>query len=163
MSPLSVSVNEGQLITKNHKSFFELTYEFDLLLILSELLLLLGLLSVGGRFVSNGMTTKSFYDEFLTFCQYNNLSLAEIGTFVSLFFGFIIFDIFMSFVQEDGSDIFFIFIFIFVFNMFVFLFLAIDVQYYYLISSISGGDLTTRVIFFDFVNNFLCLLRIFFC
>jgi hypothetical protein len=32
-----------------------------------------------------------------------------------------------------------------------------------MISSVSSGDLTARVIAFDIINNFLCILRIFFC
>jgi hypothetical protein len=51
----------------------------------------------------------------------------------------------------------------FVVLLFFFLILGSDVQYYYMISSISNGDLTLRVIIFDIINNFLCVLRIFFC
>jgi len=42
-------------------------------------------------------------------------------------------------------------------------FLAADVQFYFLISSISGGELTLRILYTDIVNNALCLLRVFFC
>jgi hypothetical protein len=53
--------------------------------------------------------------------------------------------------------------FIFVVLLFFFLLIGTDIQYYYMISSISNGDLVFRVICFDVINNFLCVLRIFFC
>lgn len=38
-----------------------------------------------------------------------------------------------------------------------------DVQAYYTLCCVGSGDLTTRVILTDMLNNFLCVLRIFFC
>lgn len=83
--------------------------------------------------------------------------------FLPFFLGFLIFDLFISAVDEDVTDVFSYFMFVFVVLLFFFLILGTDVQYYYMISSISNGDLTLRVIVFDVINNFLCILRIFFC
>ncbi len=104
-----------------------------------------------------------FYDDLITFCILNNLSITEIGIFCSLFIGFFIFDIFICALDEDITDVFFYFMFLFIILLFFFLFFGIDVQYYFMISSVSSGDLTIRVILFDIINNFLCILRIFFC
>jgi hypothetical protein len=108
-------------------------------------------------------TMRLFYDDIITFCQVNNLSVAEISSFLSLCLGFIIFDIFSCIVEEDVTDVFFYLMFCLVFGLFLFLTISVDVQYHYMISSTSAGDLSTRVIIFDIINNFLCVLRIFFC
>jgi hypothetical protein len=127
---------------------------------LLALLLVLGFSSKVGALFSN---VKVFYDDIITFCKTNNVSLVEVGVFFSFFLGFIIFDIFLSGVDEDVTDVFSYFMFMFVILLFFFLILGTDIQYYYMISSISNGDLALRVICFDVINNFLCMLRIFFC
>jgi hypothetical protein len=106
---------------------------------------------------------RPFYDDAITFCKLNNVSVAEVGVFFSFFLGFIIFDIFICSSDEDVTDVFSYFMVVFVILLFFFLILGIDIQYYYMISSVSSGDLTARVIAFDIINNFLCILRIFFC
>lgn len=103
-----------------------------------------------------------FYDDLVTLCKYNNLSLTEIAVTATLSVGFIFFDIFVSFGEEDVVDSLNYLILLFVILTFVFLILAVDVQYFFMVSN-AGGDLTLRVIAFDLVNNVLCALRVFFC
>jgi len=47
--------------------------------------------------------------------------------------------------------------------MFFFLSIAIDIQYFYSMSNTSNGDVSVRLLFFDILNNFLGILRIFLC
>lgn len=103
-----------------------------------------------------------FYDDLVTLCKYNNLSLTEIAVAATLSVGFVFFDIFVSFAEEDVIDSLNYLILLFIILTFVFLLLAVDVQYFFMVSN-AGGDLTLRVIAFDLVNNVLCALRVFFC
>ena len=121
------------------------------------------LLGYAARLVGILAQPRVFYDDVVTFCKANNVSLGEVGVFFSLFLGFVLFDLFLCAVDEDVTDVFSYFMVTFVALLFFFLLLGIDVQYYYMISSVSSGDLTARVIAFDIINNFLCVLRIFFC
>jgi hypothetical protein len=142
---------------------FELMYSIDLGLLLVEVLVVLLVLAASSRVTALFANTRVFYDDIVTFCKTNNISFTEVGVFFSFFLGFIIFDLFISSADEDVTDVFSYFMFVFVILLFFFLVLGTDVQYYYMISSISNGDLTLRVICFDVINNFLCILRIFFC
>jgi hypothetical protein len=142
---------------------FEICYSFDWLLIIVECLFLVFLLNFSSRVVDLFSNIRIFYDDIITFCKLNNISVTEVGVFFSFFLGFIVFDIFICSVDEDVTDVFSYFMVTFVVLLFFFLILGTDVQYYYMISSVSSGDLTTRVIAFDVINNFLCILRIFFC
>jgi len=147
----------------NVRWLFELVYSADLFLVVVELLavvLVLGFLTRVTSLFSNALV---FYDDVSTFCQTNNISFTEVGTLLTFFLGFLVFDIFISASDEDITDVFSYFMLGFVILLFFFLILGSDVQYYYMISSISNGDLTLRVICFDVINNFLCILRIFFC
>lgn len=141
----------------------ELAYSFDWLLVVAEAAFLVFLLGYAARAVNFFSQLRVFYDDVVTFCKANNVSFLEVGIFFSLFLGFILFDLFLCAVDEDVTDVFSYFMVTFVALLFFFLVLGIDVQYYYMISSVSSGDLTARVIAFDVINNFLCVLRIFFC
>lgn len=103
-----------------------------------------------------------FYDDIVTLCKYNNISLTEVAVTTTLIVGFIFFDIFVSFAEDDVVDTLNYLILIFVILTFVFLLIAVDVQYFFMISN-AGGDITFRVICFDLINNLLCALRVFFC
>jgi len=138
-------------------------YAADILLILLEVLAIILALNLASRITYMFSNTKVFYDDIITFCQNNNISLTEVAVFLTLILGFLVFDIFISIADEDITDVFSFFMLGFVIILFFFLVLGSDVQYYYMISSISNGDLTLRVICFDVINNFLCILRIFFC
>jgi len=142
---------------------FDMVYSADLFLIAVEVVVLLLVLGFSARVTNLFANTRVFYDDIVTFCKVNNISLTEVGVFFTFFLGFLIFDLFISAVDEDVTDVFSYFMFVFVVLLFFFLILGTDVQYYYMISSISNGDLTLRVIVFDVINNFLCILRIFFC
>lgn len=160
----AVSGSSLTTVTLQIKWFFELIYSFDVLLICVELLTLIFLLNLTLPITKSFKSSiRIFYDDIVTFCQMGNLSVTEIGVFFSFCLGFILFDVFMCSVDEDVTDVFSYFMLVFVFLLFFFLILGIDIQYFYMVSNISGGDLTTRVVVFDVINNFLCVLRIFFC
>lgn len=135
----------------------------DPLLVVVELTILGVLVAAGMGLLSSQPTSNTFYDDIATFCKTNNLALTEIATFLSLALGFLIFDIFSCAVEEDVTDVFFFFMLVFVIALFFFLLINTDVQYFYMVSSASSGDLTVRAAVFDAINNFLCVLRIFFC
>lgn len=106
---------------------------------------------------------RTFYDDLVTFCKQNSLSVVEVLTVTTVMLGFCIFDLFASVSEEDVVDTISNALFVFVLVLFAALLLAVDIQYIYMVSSVSGGDFTIRVILSDLVNNFLCALRIFFC
>jgi len=142
---------------------FEFVYSVDLAILLVEVLAFIAVLNFAARATALFANTRVFSDDIVTFCKSNNISFTEVGVFFSFFLGFLIFDIFVCGVDEDVTDVFSYLMFIFVILLFFFLILGTDVQYFYMISSISNGDLTLRVVGFDVINNFLCMLRIFFC
>lgn len=103
------------------------------------------------------------YDDIVTFCQVRGVSVVEIFGLLTFALGFIFFDMFVSLAEDDSLEaLSYVFATIIVCAVLL-LFLAADVQFYFLISSISGGELTLRVLYTDIVNNALCLLRVFFC
>lgn len=137
--------------------------ELDVALLGAELLMVaiaLGLAPALRRLLRMG---RVFYDDLVSFCAYNNLSLTELATFIGVSGGFIVFDLFASISEEDLADTLSYGLLILVILLFFFLLLAVDIQYFYMVSSVSSGDLTTRTVVSDLVNNFLCALRIFFC
>lgn len=121
---------------------------------------MLGALS---RFSSLLRANRLFYDDLVTFSVANNISLTELGTLFSLVGGFILLDLFLSVSEEDLADTASYGLLLLVLGLFFFLLLAVDVQYLYMVSSVSSGDLTIRTVVSDITNNFLCALRIFFC
>jgi hypothetical protein len=103
------------------------------------------------------------YVDLITFCQHRNISVVEVFSVLTFFLGFIFFDVFVTLAEDDVLEaISYVFLIIIILAVLL-LILAVDIQYYYLISSISGGELTLRLLYADIVNNILCLLRIFFC
>jgi len=117
---------------------------------------------MGARWLAFNASRSVFYDDVVTLFKYNNLSLTEVAVTTTLVVGFVFFDIFVSFAEEDVVDTFNYLILLFVILTFIFLLIAVDVQYFFMISN-AGGDLTLRIICFDLINNFLCALRVFFC
>lgn len=103
-----------------------------------------------------------FYDDIVTLCKYNNVSLTEVAVTLTLVVGFVFFDIFVSFAEDDVIDTLNYLILLFIVLTFVFLLIAVDLQYFFMVSN-AGGDVTLRVICFDLINNLLCALRVFFC
>jgi len=103
------------------------------------------------------------YDDIVTFCQVRGVSVTEVFGLLTFALGFIFFDMFVTLAEDDSLEaLSYVFASVIVCAV-ILLFLAADVQFYFLISSISGGELTLRVLYTDTVNNGLCLLRIFFC
>jgi len=88
--------------------------------------------------------------------------VTELAVTATLTAGFVFFDIFLSFAEDDVIDTLNYLILLFVILTFVFLLLAVDVQYFFMISN-AGGDFTLRIVVFDLINNLLCALRVFFC
>jgi hypothetical protein len=103
------------------------------------------------------------YDDIVTFCQLRGVSVTEIFGLLTFALGFVFFDMFVSLAEDDSLEaLSYVFASVIICAV-VLLFLAADVQFYFLISSISGGELTLRILYTDIVNNALCLLRVFFC
>lgn len=136
--------------------------DLDFLLIVVEILIFALALGLSPYLSGLTKTIRTFYDDLVSFCVYNNLSLTELATLLSLSGGFIIFDLFASVSEEDLADTMSYGLLVLVLLLFIFLFLAVDIQYFYMVSSVSSGDLTIRTVLSDLVNNFLCALRIFF-
>lgn len=149
-------------ITSVTPTFFPLLLALDPALVVVELFFVAALCLSLNKLVFFQSGRQLFYDDLVTLCKYNNLSLTEIAVTATLSVGFIFFDIFVSFGEEDVIDSLNYLILLFVILTFVFLILAVDVQYFFMVSN-AGGDLTLRVIVFDLVNNVLCALRVFFC
>lgn len=135
----------------------------DVFLLIAELAIVCMLLG-GFSFVlqRTGFRTHGYHD-IVTLCQQRGVSMAEVFSLVSFMFGFILFDAFVTMAEDDALEaISYIFAAVVLLAV-VLLGIAVDVQYYFLISSISGGEQTLRLLYTDTVNNVLCLLRIFFC
>jgi len=135
----------------------------DPLLLVGEVALV-GLLIGGGLRVGLRAWGASVgYADLVAFCQVRSISLAEVFSLVTFAVGFVLFDAFVTLAEDDvleGVSL----VFVSIIGLAVILLgLAVDVQYFYMISSISGGELTLRIIYADLVNNALCLLRVFFC
>lgn len=143
--------------------FSDFLFHIDLFLIILELLLVLFIFLLIFNRISNFFIITKFYDNILNFFKYNNISFLEISITCTLFLSFYVFDIFLSFSEDDFSDTFFYLILIFIVLMFFFLSIAIDIQYFYSMSNTSNGDVSVRLLFFDILNNFLGILRIFLC
>jgi len=118
------------------------------------------------RFSANGQfwaRAQSGYDAVLTLCQQRGISVAEVFSLVTFMLGYLVFDMFILMAEDDLLEaVSYVFGGV-ICAALVLLMLAVDVQYYYMISAISGGEATLRVFYTDVVNNGLCLLRVFFC
>jgi len=109
-----------------------------------------------------GFRTHGYHD-IVTLCQQRGISVAEAFSLITFMVGFILFDAFVTMAEDDALEaISYVFAGLIALAVLL-LGIAVDVQYYYLISSISGGEQTLRLLYTDTVNNVLCLLRIFFC
>ena len=154
---------EGFNFNTNNFNLIDFIYDIDVLLIVLELFILLVYFSSYSNYIKVYKKLNIFYDDVIIFFQKNNISLAEFAVFFTLFLGFIFFDIFISFNEDDFLDSFvFFFIILFIFTFFFF-FIFLDVQYFYLISSTSNGSYLIRSLIFDIINNLLCILRILIC
>lgn len=103
------------------------------------------------------------YDAIVTLCQQRGLSAAEIFSLTTFVLGYLVFDMFVIMAEDDMLEaVSYVFGGI-IGSAVLLLVLAVDVQYYFMISAISGGEATLRIFYTDIVNNGLCLLRVFFC
>ena len=150
-------------ITFSINTFSEIMFHVDFFIIILEILLIAFIFLLLFSKMSNFFVTTKFYDNILNFFKYNNLSFLEVTVTCTLFVSFYVFDIFLSFSEDDSIDTFFYLILIFIVIMFFFLSIAMDIQYFYSMSNTSNGDITIRLLFFDILNNFLSILRIFLC
>jgi hypothetical protein len=135
----------------------------DIGLVLAELLLFLGIGVRLLKIINLGKIHQLFYDDFITFCQQNGISVTEVVTLTSAAIGLLVFDIFFAFSEEDPADVLSYGILAFVGITILGLLLAMDVFYYFMISGVGSGSATARAVGTDLVNNVLCLLRVFFC
>ena len=135
----------------------------DPFLLLGELALVALLLGAGLTLAGRLRGAALGYADVVAFCQARSISLAETFGLLTFGLGFVLFDAFVTLAEDDvleGVS----YLFLGVIGLAVgLLAVAVDLQYYYMVSSISGGELTLRLLYADLVNNALCLLRIFFC
>ena len=103
------------------------------------------------------------YQDFVAACKNSGLSLTELGVAITLGAGLLLFDIFVSLSEDDPTDTLGYGVLILVMATFALWGLAVDTQAYYTLCCVGSGDLTTRLILTDALNNGLCALRIFFC
>jgi hypothetical protein len=142
---------------------FELAYSLDLALLVAEACALALLASVAAPLASRWGGRGAFYDDLSTFCQQANISLTEVAAFTTTLVAFLALDAFLCSSDEDVADAVSALLMGLVLLLFVFLALGVDVQYYYMVSSAGSADPSARSALLDAANNFLCLLRIFFC
>lgn len=106
---------------------------------------------------------QPLYDDVVTALKKHGLSVTEVLVLVTSTIGFIFFDAFVALSEEDIFEVVNYALLLVVLAAATLLVFALDVQYYYAISSVSGGEATIRLVCQDLQNNFLCLLRIFSC
>lgn len=135
----------------------------DPLLLLFELALLVLVISWVVSFTSLGFLLQRGYGDLVTFCQHRSISLVETFGLLSLFLGFILFDAFVTLAEDDTLEAAGWVFAAVIASAVTFLALAVDVQFYYLVCSVSGAEPALRLLYADFVNNVLCLLRVFLC
>lgn len=143
--------------------FSEYLYYCDLFLYIVELFLILFIFLFLFSSMKNFFITTKLYDNVFTFFKQNNISFLEVTIVTTMYLSFVIFDTFVSFSEDDNFDTFFYIILVFIVIMFFFLSVAIDIQYFFIMSNTSNGDVSLRILFFDILNNFLSVLRVFLC
>ena len=78
----------------------------------------------------------------------------------TMVFALIGFDFFLAFVEDDPTEIFSFLVLALALAGGLGLVLAFDIQYFYMVSALGGGN-AALVAFNDLVANALCVLRIF--
>lgn len=142
----------------------DLLVAFDPALILIEALVIFFVGAPLAKGLSKRATQGSgAYQDFVAACKSSGLSLTEIGVGVTLGAGLILFDIFVSLSEDDLTDTLGYGVLFLVIATFALWGLAVDTQAYYTLCCVGSGDLTTRLVLTDALNNGLCALRIFFC
>lgn len=159
---LSARLNLGGVVSTN--VFVDLLLAFDPALLILEAFLIFFVGSPLATSLSKKATQGSgAYQDFIAACKNSGLSLTEIGVAITLGAGLLLFDVFVSLSEDDPTDTLGYGVLILVVATFALWGLSVDVQAYYTLCCVGSGDLTTRLILTDMLNNFLCVLRIFFC
>ena len=143
-------------------TWFNFLVSIDPALLFVELLALAFFLFVAPRPASFRLKRRNGYDDVVTFCQTNNISLTELGGITTMVFALIGFDFFLAFVEDDPTEIFSFLVLALALAGGLGLVLAFDIQYFYMVSALGGGN-AALVAFNDLVANALCVLRIFLC
>lgn len=162
IAALYAGVGEVAWVSAGHH-FQHIAEAVDICIVVAEIALLvytcLRLRTVGLFF----RLTQLGYDTLLTLCQSRGLSLAEIATVTTLFLGFFILDFFVVTGDDDLLEVVSYGFALVIGLAFLLLVVAVDVHYYFMVSSVSGGSGTLRVLYTDLINNMLYIVRIFFC
>jgi hypothetical protein len=120
-------------------------------------------IAIAARLGVSRLRGQTGYDDIVTLFQHRGISAAEVLSLTTAALGLCAFDVFVTLAEDDVLEAI-SYVFGCVIGLAVLLlFLAIDLQYYYMVSAISGGEATARLLYTDVVNNGLCLLRVFFC
>jgi hypothetical protein len=98
----------------------------------------------------------------VAFCQYNNLSFAELALVTSTAVGLLFFDFFVSYAEDDVLDASNYAVLLFVVVSVLGLGVAVDVLLPFMVSN-AIGEPSWRTLALDIINNALCALRVFTC
>ena len=159
---LPARLNLGGLASTN--AFTDLILAFDPALLILEAFVMFFVGAPLASSLSKRATQGSgAYQDFVAACKSSGLSLTEIGVAITLGAGRLLFDVFVSLSEDDPTDTLGYGVLILVIATFALWGLSVDVQAYYTLCCVGSGDLTTRLVLTDMLNNFLCVLRIFFC
>jgi hypothetical protein len=159
---LSARLNLGGVASSN--ALTDLILAFDPALLILEAFLVFFVGAPIAQSLSKRATQGSgAYQDFVAACKSSGLSLTEIGVAITLAAGLLLFDVFVSLSEDDPTDTLGYGVLLLVIATFALWGLSVDIQAYYTLCCVGSGDLTTRLILTDVLNNFLCVLRIFFC
>jgi hypothetical protein len=135
----------------------------DVFLLIGELALAVVVLGGGLTALGGVGRLGGGYADIVSFCQLRSISMAEVFSLVTVVVGFVLFDVFITLGEDDALEaVSYVFLGVLALALGL-LALGVDVQYYFLIASTSGGEWSLRLLYADVVNNGLCLLRIGFC
>jgi hypothetical protein len=146
-------------VTSRWFLFFESMDPLLLVVELSALFFFCTLLASFSFKVSKGSVSRRA----AALSQRISFSLVEVVALSSFVLGFVLFDLFVAFNEDDAAETFGFFFIAFVLVVAALAAFFVNVHYYYMLSCVGGSDVTLRVIYADFVSNGLCLLRIVFC
>lgn len=124
-------------------------------------LVFLALQNIYFRFASNKFKASI---NTITTLIVNLLSYYEVVVITTSFFFIIILKLVLSVTEEDSYDLVALTILLFIVMLLISFYVSIGtIKSYFLLNSNSSGEVKKRLLFNEFVNTFLCVLRIFLC
>lgn len=129
--------------------------------IIALILVFLALQNIYFRYASNKFKASV---NTITTLIVNLLSYYEVVVITTSFFFIIILKLVLSVTEEDSYDLVALMILFFIVLLLISFYVSIGtIKSYFLLNSNSSGEVKKRLLFNEFVNTFLCVLRIFLC